>query len=110
MRIRAAFFGVILLLALARPAMAQFSTTMGTTMSGASSTGNTTTTSSFFSNLLGNRTSVPSLNFLSNFPTRPHVYGTMLGRTTTGTTPQAMIVMPNQQATLPSFFRKKQSN
>jgi hypothetical protein len=38
------------------------------------------------------------------------VYNTMMGRTQTGTTPQAVMMMPSQQATPPSFFRKKQSN
>jgi hypothetical protein len=109
-RARATIFGTFLLLALARPAAAQFSTTMGSAMSGSTGSSNTSTTSSIFSQLLGNRTSVPTTNFLSNFPTAPKTYGTMLGRTPTGTTPQVVIVGSPRQTTPFSFFRKKQSN
>jgi hypothetical protein len=106
--------GAILLLALGRPAAAQFSTTMGSTMSGSTGSSNTSTTSSLFSQLLGNRASTPTTNFLSSFPAAPKTYGTMLGRTPTGTTPQVLIVNPPPRQIVPSssfsFFRKKQSN
>lgn len=113
MRTRAIYFGVVLLLALARPAAAQFSTSMGSTMTGSNSTGNSSTSSSFFSQVFGNRPAVPTFNFLSNFPAAPHLYGTMLGRTPSGTTPQATIVNsspPARQWSTNSFFGKKQSN
>jgi hypothetical protein len=109
-RARATILGAILLLALARPAAAQFSSTMGSTMSGPTSSGNTSTSSSFFSQLLGTRSTTPTSNILSNFPSAPQPYSTMLGRTHTGTTPQVMIVNPVRPATPFSFFRKKHSN
>ncbi|HZZ81353.1 MAG TPA: hypothetical protein VFE62_22815 [Gemmataceae bacterium] len=121
MRIWATFFGIIALLVLARPASAQFSTTMSSAMSGGS--GTTTNTTGFFSQLMGkpsfvafsNRTTVPTANFLSGLPTMPSPYTTLTGQFTTGTSPGAVMLMssaPSRQPTPPtqkksmfSFFK-----
>jgi hypothetical protein len=104
MRTRALLCGAILILALAGPAMAQspppiqYSTTMSSGISASpNTTGTTTNTSSFFSNLMGTRATTPSFNFLSVLPTMPSAQSTMSGQFTTGTSPQAIMILPARQ-------------
>lgn len=112
MRVRALSVGVIVLLGLAGRAAAQFSTTMNTTMTGATTASNGSSKSSYFTQLLGSRASVPSFNILNMFPSAPKTYGTMLGRTPTGTMPQAIIISSPAQGRMTGsgFFRRNQGN